>query len=59
MPAWGNILSQEEIAALVNLIRRWDTLSDVDLPQKVPVAVKLVHQGNVAKYGDFGKADSK
>lgn len=30
---------------------------DHDMPQKVPVAVELVHQGNVAKYGDFGKAD--
>jgi len=30
---------------------------DHDMPQKVPVAVELVHQGNVAKYGDFGRAD--
>ena len=30
-----------------------------DIPQKVPVAVELVHQGNAAKYGDFGKADSE
>ena len=32
---------------------------DRDIPQKVPVAVELVHQGNAAKYGDFGKADSE
>lgn len=30
---------------------------DRDLPQKVPVAVELVHQGNAEKYGDFGKAN--
>jgi ribose transport system substrate-binding protein len=30
-----------------------------DIPQKVPVAVELVHQGNAAKYDDFGKADSE
>lgn len=30
-----------------------------DLAQKVPVAVELIHQGNAAKYGDFGKADTK
>jgi ribose transport system substrate-binding protein len=32
---------------------------DRDIPQKVPVAVELVHQGNAAKYGNFGKADSE
>ncbi len=32
---------------------------DRDIPQKVPVAVELVHQGNAAKYGDFSKADSE
>jgi ribose transport system substrate-binding protein len=32
---------------------------DRDIPQKVPVAVELVHQGNAARYGDFGKADSE
>jgi len=32
---------------------------DRDMPQKVPVAVELVHQGNAAKYGDFGKANSE
>lgn len=32
---------------------------DRSLPQKVPVAVELVHQGNVDKYGGFGKADSE
>ena len=32
---------------------------DRGLPQKVPVAVELVHQGNVDKYGSFGKADSE
>lgn len=32
---------------------------DQELPQKVPVAVELVHQGNVDKYGSFGKADSE
>ncbi len=32
---------------------------DRSLPQKVPVAVELVHQGNVDKYGSFGKADSE
>ena len=32
---------------------------DRDIPQKVPVAVELVHQGNAAKYADFGKVDSK
>lgn len=32
---------------------------DHDLPQKLPVAVELVHQGNAAKYGDFGRKDSE
>ena len=32
---------------------------DRNIPQKVPVAVELVHQGNASKYGDFGKADSE
>ena len=32
---------------------------DRNIPQKVPVAVELVHQGNAAKYGDFGKADAQ
>ena len=32
---------------------------DGNIPQKVPVAVELVHQGNAAKYGDFGKAESE
>ena len=26
-----------------------------DFPQKVPVAVELVTQENVSKYGDYGK----
>ena len=30
-----------------------------DLPQKVPVAVELVHQGNADKYGDAGKEDAE
>lgn len=32
---------------------------DKDCSQKVPVAVELVHKGNAAKYGDFGKADAE
>ena len=31
---------------------------DRDFPQKVPVAVELVHQGNAEKYGNFGRAES-
>ena len=30
-----------------------------DLPQKVPVSVELVHQGNANKYGDNGKKDAE
>lgn len=30
-----------------------------DLPQKVPVAVDLVHQGNADQYGDNGKKDAE
>ena len=30
---------------------------DRDLPQKIPVAVELVHQANVDKYGDYGRKD--
>ena len=32
---------------------------DRNIPQKVPVAVELVHQGNASQYGNFGKADSE
>ena len=32
---------------------------DRDLPQKLPVAVELVHQGNAAKYGDYGREDAE
>ncbi len=30
-----------------------------ELPQKVPVAVELVHQGNAEQYGNFGRANSE
>jgi ribose transport system substrate-binding protein len=30
-----------------------------DFPQKTPVAVELVHRGNVNKYGDYGRKDAK
>ncbi|WP_146514824.1 D-ribose ABC transporter substrate-binding protein [Rubripirellula amarantea] len=32
---------------------------DHELPQKVPVSVELVHQGNVDKFGDHGQRDSE
>jgi ABC-type sugar transport system substrate-binding protein len=31
---------------------------DRDLPQKIPVAVELVHQGNADKFGDYGRKDA-
>ena len=30
-----------------------------DLPQKIPVAVQLVHQANAGKYGDYGRRDAE
>lgn len=33
MPAWGGVLSQADIAALVALIRHWDDVSEVEVPQ--------------------------
>jgi ribose transport system substrate-binding protein len=30
-----------------------------DLPQKVPVAVELVHQANAGKYGDYGRKEAQ
>jgi ribose transport system substrate-binding protein len=30
-----------------------------DLPQKVPVVVELVHQGNVGRYGDYGRKETQ
>jgi mono/diheme cytochrome c family protein len=33
MPAWGDVLSRADIAALVTLIRRWDDLSETEVPQ--------------------------
>jgi mono/diheme cytochrome c family protein len=33
MPAWGGVLSQADITALVALIRHWDDLSEVEVPQ--------------------------
>jgi hypothetical protein len=32
---------------------------DRNLPQKIPVAVELVHQGNAGKYGDYGRKDAE
>ena len=32
---------------------------DRDFPQKTPVAVELVHQGNVGKYGDYGRKETE
>jgi len=32
---------------------------DRDFPQKTPVAVELVHQGNVGKYGDYGRKEAE
>lgn len=33
MPAWGGVLSQADIAALVTLIRHWDELSEAEVSQ--------------------------
>ncbi|QDT03691.1 D-ribose-binding periplasmic protein precursor [Rubripirellula lacrimiformis] len=32
---------------------------DRTLPQKIPVAVELVHQGNASKYSDYGRENSE
>lgn len=32
---------------------------ETDFPQKVPVTVELVHQGNAGKFGDYGKEESE
>jgi ribose transport system substrate-binding protein len=32
---------------------------DRDFPQKIPVAVHLVHQANADKYGDYGRKDTE
>ncbi len=40
MPAWGNTLSQTEIASLVTLIRNWDSLDDDQLAQMAAQAAE-------------------